>query len=126
VSKWNFMSYDSKDTLLPAVRKEAETFFALASDASAWQAPTAHDWEVRDVVGHLVDVTESYFLGFDVARGTGTAADALGLVDMSRLLNEGRRPSAAPRRPSSLIGFAPTSTRSWRSSPASARKSGAG
>ena len=89
MSQWNFMSFDSRDTLLPAVRREAEMFFALASDAASWEAPTAHDWQVRDVVGHLVDVTESYFVGFDAARGTGTAADALGLVDMSRLLNEG-------------------------------------
>jgi uncharacterized protein (TIGR03083 family) len=89
VSRWNFMSYDSKDTLLPAVRKEAETFFALASDPASWEGPTAHAWQVRDVVGHMVDVTESYFVGFDAARGSGTAAEALGLIDMARLLNEG-------------------------------------
>jgi uncharacterized protein (TIGR03083 family) len=91
MSEWNFMSFDSKRNLLNVVREEAESFFELASDPAAWEAPTGHDWQVRDLVGHMVDVTESYFVGFDAASGRGTAADALGLADMARLLDEGAR-----------------------------------
>ncbi len=42
-------------------------------------------WEVRDIVGHLVDVTECDLNGFDVARTDKTAAAPLGLVDMAKL-----------------------------------------
>ena len=47
--------------------------FALAAAPGAWEAPTAcPQWQVRDIIGHIIDVTESYFVGFDAARG-GTA-----------------------------------------------------
>jgi len=39
-----------------------------------WTSPTACSrWETRDIVGHLIDVTESYFTGFDAARSGATA-----------------------------------------------------
>ena len=66
---WNAMSYDGKDTILSVVRREAGRLFALADSDSAWTAPTgAGHWEVRDVVGHIVDTTEAYFEAFDAAR----------------------------------------------------------
>ena len=49
--------------------------FELAADPAAWTAPTgAGHWEVRDVFGHLIDTTETYFVGFDAVRGTVSAA----------------------------------------------------
>jgi hypothetical protein len=48
-------------------------------------------WEVRDLVGHIVDTTEAYFTAFDAARGHGEAAGPLGLPDMARLVDEGAR-----------------------------------
>jgi uncharacterized protein (TIGR03083 family) len=90
MSEWNFMNPQSKANLLPAIRREAERMFAMAGAPEAWEAPTgAGHWQVRDVVGHLVDTTESYFTGFDAARGSGTAADPLGLPEMSRYVDEG-------------------------------------
>src|SRR2546427_728106 len=91
MSEWNFMGHDSKDTLLRVVRQDAEAFFATVSQPEVWEAPTAHAWQVRDVVGHLVDTTEAYFVSFDAARGTGTAPEPLGLADMGRYVDEGAR-----------------------------------
>ena len=86
---WNAMSYDGKDNLLRVVRDQAELLFEMAEDPGAWQAPTACvGWTVRDVVGHLVDTTEAYFVSFDAARGRGQAADALGLRIMAQRVNE--------------------------------------
>jgi uncharacterized protein (TIGR03083 family) len=92
MSEWDATSYAAKDNLLRVVRHEADRFFALAGAPGAWEAPTACPlWEVRDIVGHLIDVTESYFVGFDAARGGNTAPDPLGVRDMGRMLNEGAR-----------------------------------
>jgi uncharacterized protein (TIGR03083 family) len=45
-------------------------------------------WEVRDVIGHLVDVTESYFVAFDAAREGSAVPDAYGTPGMAARLNE--------------------------------------
>lgn len=66
--EWDFMDPASRDVLLSTVREEAAAFFDEAERAG-WEAPTAcAAWQVRDVVGHLIDVTEGYFVGFDHAR----------------------------------------------------------
>ncbi|HEY2958180.1 MAG TPA: maleylpyruvate isomerase family mycothiol-dependent enzyme [Actinomycetota bacterium] len=89
MSAWNGMTYEGKDNLLRVVREEAERFFAMAEAPDAWDAPTAcTGWSVRDVVGHLVDTTEAYFVSFDAARGKGEAAEALGLRIMAQRVNE--------------------------------------
>src|SRR5581483_8914767 len=74
MSEWNFMDYQSKDNLLRAVREEADAMLALAGEPGVWEAPTgAGHWQVRDIIGHLVDTTEGYFASFDAARGNGPA-----------------------------------------------------
>lgn len=89
MSGWNAMSYDGKDTLLRVVREQAASLLAMAEAPGAWEAPTAcTGWTVRDVVGHLVDTTEAYFVSFDAARGKGQAAEALGLRIMAQRVNE--------------------------------------
>ncbi|HKN45827.1 MAG TPA: maleylpyruvate isomerase N-terminal domain-containing protein, partial [Propionibacteriaceae bacterium] len=66
---WNAMTYEGKDTVLRAVRDQAEGFFTLADVPETWRARTAcPEWEVRDIVGHIVDTTEGYFPAFDAAR----------------------------------------------------------
>ena len=67
--------------------------FALAGAPGAWEAPTAcPEWQVRDVVGHLIDVTESYFVGFDAARGGPAAAGGAGRTGvMQHRLDEGAK-----------------------------------
>jgi len=89
MSEWNAMAYEAKDNLLRVVRQQAESFFALASAPGVWEAPTAcPQWQVRDLVGHLIDVTESYFVGFDSARSGSPSADALGTRVMQNRLDE--------------------------------------
>src|SRR5690349_17851044 len=86
---WNAMTPEAKDTILRVVRDEAAQFFELVDSDEAWEAPTgAGHWQVRDLVGHLVDTTESYFVAFDAARA-GTEVDpAYGLPGMGRRCDE--------------------------------------
>jgi uncharacterized protein (TIGR03083 family) len=89
---WNAMSYDGKDNILRVVRQEAEGFFALAGRPDTWDGKTAcTEWEVRDIVGHLVDVTETYFERFDAARSKTEVEPAYGLPGMAdRAGSQGR------------------------------------
>jgi uncharacterized protein (TIGR03083 family) len=83
MSEWNPMTYQGKDTILRVVRDQAERMFALAEEPGAWDAPTAcESWQVRDVIGHLVDTTEGYFTAFDIARAGQEAPAAFGLAGM--------------------------------------------
>jgi uncharacterized protein (TIGR03083 family) len=66
------------------VRKEAEQFFAMVDSDDAWHAPTgAGHWQVRDIVGHIVDTTEAYFVAFDAARSGTEMPPAYGLPGMA-------------------------------------------
>ncbi|HEY7593153.1 MAG TPA: maleylpyruvate isomerase family mycothiol-dependent enzyme [Actinophytocola sp.] len=89
---WNFMSPQSRDNLRRTVQNEADGMFALVEDPAVWEAPTAAGgWQARDVVGHLVDTTESYFVGFDAARGRGEPNRSIPLVDMAPNVDKGAR-----------------------------------
>ncbi|MGH8826074.1 MAG: maleylpyruvate isomerase N-terminal domain-containing protein, partial [Jiangellaceae bacterium] len=49
-----------------------------------WEAPTgAGHWQVRDLVGHIIDTTETYFVAFDAARSHTDVAPAYGLPGMA-------------------------------------------
>ena len=88
--EWDATTFDAKDNLLRVVRHEADRFFALAQ--GAWEAPTAcPKWQVRDLVGHIIDVTESYFVGFDAARSGAAHPDAFGTRAMQSMLDEGAK-----------------------------------
>ncbi len=89
MSEWNAMTYAGKDTILRVVRDEAQRMFALAEQPGAWQAPTAcESWQVRDVIGHLVDTTEGYFRAFETARSGVPAPGAYGLAGMHERAGE--------------------------------------
>jgi len=91
MSAWNAMTYEGKDTILRVVRDEAERMFAMAEAPGAWEEPTAcTEWQVRDIIGHLVDTTEGYFKAFETARAGGTA-EAHGLAVMHELAGDGGR-----------------------------------
>ncbi len=92
MSEWNATGYAAKDNLLRVVRREADALFELAEGSDDWSAPTAcTEWQVRDIVGHLIDVTEGYFTAFDLARSGATHPDALGLKVMQQRLDEGAK-----------------------------------
>jgi uncharacterized protein (TIGR03083 family) len=87
---WNFMDAGSRGHIDQVWRRESESMLALAADPARWEAPTgAGHWQVRDVIGHLVDTTEAYFGAFDAARGNGTVPDPLGLPDMAKHVDAG-------------------------------------
>jgi len=89
---WNFMSFASKDNLLETIRRESAGMFALAEDEASWTAPTgAGDWQVRDVFGHLIDTTETYFIGFDAVHGTGDGPPSVPLREMAVHVDKGAR-----------------------------------
>ena len=91
MSAWNALTYEGKDTILRVVRDEAERMFAMAEAPGAWEAPTAAgDWQVRDVIGHIVDTTEGYFHSFEVARA-GSSREVHGLPAMHELAGAGGR-----------------------------------
>ena len=90
MGEWQFLDPASRGNLMEAWERESEGMFELAADPDRWEAPTgAGHWEVRDVIGHLVDTTETYFIGFDTARGEGEGPDNLGLRDMALNVNKG-------------------------------------
>jgi uncharacterized protein (TIGR03083 family) len=89
MSNWNAMSYEGKDTILRVVRNEAEQFFALVDTDDTWEAPTgAGTWQVRDIVAHIADTTEAYFVAFDAARSHSEVEPAYGLPGMAARVNE--------------------------------------
>ena len=89
MSEWNGMTYEAKDNMLRVVREQAEGMFAMAEVPSNWETQTASaEWQVRDIIGHLVDVTEGYFTAFDTARGGGQAGDAYGTPGMATRASE--------------------------------------
>jgi uncharacterized protein (TIGR03083 family) len=90
----NTMAPEGKDHLLRVVRKERQDFYDVidSTDDNTWKTPTAcTEWEIRDVVGHLVDVTEGYIERIGVARAKETFPDALGLPGMARMLDQGAK-----------------------------------
>jgi uncharacterized protein (TIGR03083 family) len=85
----NTMSYEAKPLVLDVVRSERQAFYDLIDDPANWQRQTrCAEWQVRDVAGHMIDVTEGYLARWDMARKGETAPDALGLAAMAVLLNE--------------------------------------
>jgi uncharacterized protein (TIGR03083 family) len=92
MNEWDATDYAAKGNLLRIVRLEAEALFDMAEAGDQWTAPTGCPrWEVRDIVGHLIDVTESYFTGFDAATAGGQAGDPLGVRVMQERLDEGAK-----------------------------------
>lgn len=88
-AQWDAMNPASKDNLLQVVRHEAERMLELAEVPENWETstPSGH-WQVRDVVAHMVDVTEGYLEAFRIARAGGVAAASIGLRAMADRLDE--------------------------------------
>lgn len=84
----NSMSFSGKPVVLDIVRAERKAFYNLVDNPANWNVQTrCTEWEVRDIVGHMIDVTEGYLSRWEMAR-KGEKADALGTVVMGVKLNE--------------------------------------
>jgi len=82
------MDYSGKDTVLDVIRQESADFFNLVEDPQNWNVQTrCTEWEVRDLVGHMIDVTEGYLTRWESAR-KNEPRDTVGLLVMSRDLND--------------------------------------
>jgi uncharacterized protein (TIGR03083 family) len=85
----NPMAYSSKDEVLDVVKTEQAKFFEVVDDPKNWLVDTrCEGWQVRDMVGHMIDVTEGYLNRWDMAR-KGELPAGKGLVVMGDTLNKG-------------------------------------
>jgi len=87
----NTFAPEAKDHLLKVVRKERQGFYDLidATNDETWKTPTAcTEWEIRDQVGHLVDVTEGYIKRFNLARAKEPFPEPLGVTGMAKMLDD--------------------------------------
>jgi uncharacterized protein (TIGR03083 family) len=81
------MDYSAKDLVLDVVRTERGKFYQIIDVPQNWEAPTrSGHWEVRDLVGHMIDVTEGYLTRWDMAR-RGDEVQGLGLLVMAKELD---------------------------------------
>src|ERR1700674_253083 len=84
----NPMAGESKDVVMDVMRRDRKKFFELVEDPKNWNVQTrCTDWEVRDLVGHMIDVTEGYLSRWELAK-KGEKADAAGLAVMGEKLND--------------------------------------
>src|SRR6202163_1574624 len=86
----NPMAGESKGVVMDVMRRDRKKFFGLVEDPANWNLQTrCTEWEVRDLVGHMIDVTEGYLSRWEIAKqggeagALGTAAMAKGLLDHS-------------------------------------------
>src|SRR5258708_36274370 len=85
----NVGEFDGKEFLLNLDRAERAEFYKLLDEAP-WEGKTASGhWQVRDLCGHLIDVTEAYLERCAMARGGQEAPAPLGLRIMAQKLVDG-------------------------------------
>jgi uncharacterized protein (TIGR03083 family) len=83
------MAYGGKKTVLDVVRRERQAFYDIIDNPANWQVETrCEGWQVRDIVGHMIDVTEAYLSRWEMARKK-QPANAVGTGVMGHDLNEG-------------------------------------
>lgn len=86
----NPMEYGSKDVVLDVLRTERHRFYEVMEDPDKWHVDTrCEGWEVRDLVGHMIDVSEAYLDRWAIAEDKQEAPPALGWQVMAEKLNEG-------------------------------------
>jgi len=87
ISPVNPMAAEGKTVVLDVMRRDRRKFFDLVEDPRNWNVQTrCTEWEVRDLVGHLIDVIEGYLSRWEAAK-KGEAPGALGLQVMGEALN---------------------------------------
>jgi uncharacterized protein (TIGR03083 family) len=89
----NAMEFAGKGALLEALRTDRSTFSSLVGRLEDdWNKQTPCEaWQLRDLVGHLVDNTEAYLERFDGARTGREFPDPVGLLVMAEMEDAGAR-----------------------------------
>jgi uncharacterized protein (TIGR03083 family) len=86
----NPMVFSSKDLVLDVVRKERAKFYEVIDNPDNWNVDTrCEGWQVRDLVGHMIDVTEGYLKRWDISDRGEEPPAPLGWLVMSSELNQG-------------------------------------
>jgi hypothetical protein len=86
----NSMDYSGKDTVLDVIRTESGKFFKIVDNPQNWNVQTrCTEWEVRDMVGHMLDVTEGYLSRWQKAE-KGRSRHHRRPVGDGRLAQQGR------------------------------------
>ena len=84
----NTMDYSAKSLMLDVVRTERARFYKLIDDPKNWEVQTrCTEWQTRDIVGHMIDVTEGYLDRWKLAREKQDAK-TVGLLVMANSLDE--------------------------------------
>src|SRR5438105_9825244 len=84
----NPMAAEGKQTVMEVLRRDQKKFFDLVENPKNWNVQTrCTEWEVRDLVGHMIDVTEGYLSRWETAK-KGESPGALGLQVMGETLND--------------------------------------
>jgi uncharacterized protein (TIGR03083 family) len=112
----NVMDYSNKPELLRVVKAERQGFYDLVQQTgdSGWEGRTASgEWQVRDLVGHMIDVTESYIERFGMAREGKEAPAAIGLKPMAKMLDEGARRFRSLSRQDAVSRLKNSSDKLW-------------
>jgi uncharacterized protein (TIGR03083 family) len=90
--EWDFWSSSSRPNIVEQLRREFDELDELVADPAHWTAPTAcTGWDVRDMVGHLVDATQSYLDGFEAARNGVEIGSPVGIDGMAKASDEAAR-----------------------------------
>jgi uncharacterized protein (TIGR03083 family) len=85
----NPMAYSSKDEVLDVVQTERARFYEVIDNPNNWHVDSrCEGWQVRDLVGHMIDVTEGYLNRWQMARN-GELPAGIGLAVMADTLNKG-------------------------------------
>ncbi len=85
----NPMAFSSKDVVLDVVRTERNRFYEVIDKPENWMVDTrCEGWQVRDMVGHMIDVTEGYLERWDMAT-RGEYPAGRGWTVMASDLNKG-------------------------------------
>ena len=85
----NSMDYSGKDTVLDVVRTERGRFYDIIDNPDNWYVGSrCTGWEVRDIVSHMIDVTEGYLSRWDLARKGEEAPAPIGVLTMGANLNK--------------------------------------
>lgn len=81
---WDFLNPAGKSRVLEVLERQTDELFRLVDEPAHWHVSTAcAGWEVRDMVGHLLDATDSYLTGFDGLRRGVPAPAPVGVAGMA-------------------------------------------
>src|SRR4030081_3178858 len=84
----NPMAAEGKEVVMDVMRRDRKKFFDLVENPANWNVQTrCTEWEVRDLVGHMIDVTEGYLTRWAMDK-RGEEVGTAGVLVMGEGLND--------------------------------------